>query len=348
MPNSIENKKLIESFFYGELPEKERFEFEERFVSDAALFDEVKAFEDDLIESYVRGWMGPVQRSIFEQKFLTTDKRRERVEFSHVLIEKVNELSQRDVAKVANSVYPADHSIWEKLGAFLFSPKIALTAAAALIAAGFGGWVLYQSFSGSGIETVKNPDPTVIRTPESTFSPTPNSRSQDLTPENGETADNPNSGDSTETNDSVERVGTNQMGKPTPEVIKPRAEKPPVTTKTPIPPRTVNPPNPVIALFPGLVRSGGKLNELSLADGAKGATLRLNLESVDYKVYEARLSDASGNVIYQKEDLTTARSKVSVFVSSRNLKKGDYILKLYGKNAAGENESVADYQFRVN
>ncbi len=64
-----ENEKLIERFLSGEMPEDERFDFEERFITDADLFEEVKAFEDDLIEKYVRGWMNPAEAAKFEQIF---------------------------------------------------------------------------------------------------------------------------------------------------------------------------------------------------------------------------------------------------------------------------------------
>lgn len=104
----------------------------------------------------------------------------------------------------------------------------------------------------------------------------------------------------------------------------------------------------MLALFAGTLRSEGKTNELNLPKNAKGATLQLNLESVDYKNYQAELTDADGNVIFQSGRLTANKSKINFFIPSKNLNKGDYIIKLYGKNDSGENESAADFQFRVN
>ena len=136
------------------MPEEERFEFEERFIKDADLFEEIKVVEDELIEKYVRGWMNPAERSKFEQIFLTTNKRRERVEFSRHLIKKLKNRKKRSPLKKTRKHVSAE-SVWDRLAAIFLYPKIAMAGVLALIFAVFGSWVLYKNFGGKS-EIVKN------------------------------------------------------------------------------------------------------------------------------------------------------------------------------------------------
>ncbi len=347
MPKKTDNKKLITSFFNGELPEDERFKFEQEFIANADLFDEVKAFEDDLIERYVRGWMDPAQRSAFEQKFLTTNKRRERVEFSHAFIEKIGELSKPAPDVVVQSETSDAETTWHKIAAFLFSPKIVLTAAALVVAAVFGSWVAYQNVSDRGVEIVKNPDPSATsgETPESAFTPSPAKSPDKIKPENKEQSEDITEDVAGDSNESDEKTVEAPAATPKPDKDVPKVEK---TPSKGVPPRSVKPPvNPVIALFPGIVRSGGDINELSLPKGSKGASIILNIENTDYKRFSARLTDPDGKALYQRNSLRPKGTKIRIFVPANSLKRGDYIIKLSGENSEGINESVADFQFRV-
>ena len=103
----------------------------------------------------------------------------------------------------------------------------------------------------------------------------------------------------------------------------------------------------MLALFAGSVRSEGKSNELNLPKTSKGASFVLNLESQDYQTYRAEIVDQNGNIVYRSGKLKARSSKINTFVPSKNLKRGDYILKLYGFNSQNEEESTADFQFRV-
>ncbi len=342
MPINLENEKLIQKFLYGEMPEEERFEFEERFITDANLFQRIKVSEDELIEKYVRGWMNPAERSEFEQNFPTTAKRRERIEFSRQLFNKIEEQKQKSVLVKKNERITAEESVWDKLTGLFLTPKTAMAAAFAVLVVVFGSWILYQNLGTLKTEVVKNQNSDISETPQRTFSPTPEISPENIKPESENNAENPNI-------ESVETPAenTNELIKETPkpdktdEVIK----QTPVLKKTPTPQTA---PNPVLALFAGTLRSGGKNNVLKLPENAKGAVLLLNLESIDYKIYRAELTDADGNLLFQKDGLKANKSKINLFIPADKLTKGDYLLKLYGKNDSGENESAADFQFRVN
>ena len=346
----LENEKLIKQFLFGEMPEEERFEFEERFITDADLFEQIKASEDELIEKYVRGWMNSAERTEFEKFFLTTVKRRERVEFSRQMFNKIDDQKEKAIPVKKNDGVIAEESIWQKLGGLFLSPKIAMATAFAVLITVFGSWFLYKNLNNKNPEFVKNQDSNATEVPKQTFSPTPKIPSAE-SPQ--KTEDESNESTESAVNNSPEQVN-NSNGEtikvpnkiPTPKNQK--KEK----NKTPVPPPNhkvqENAPNPVLTLFAGTLRSSGKNNVLNLAANPKTAMLRLNLESINYKTYRAEITDADGRVVFQSENLKSKTSIINLPISAKNLKQGDYMVKLYGENDLGRNESVADFQFRVN
>ncbi len=330
MPTKTENEEIIRRFLLGEMSESERTEFEERFIEKAELFEEIKAFEDDLIERYVRGWLNTAERSEFERAFLTTETRRERVEFARQFINKI-----RSEAAAAVQNKSESKSVWQNLTDIFLTPKIAVATAFSLLLVAFGSWFMYQNLFTQDVEIVKDDNSNIPETPAPIIELPPQNLNQN-TDENVSESLNLNK----------DEANSQKTETPTPTPIKtPEIEKTPSPKKTP---QRRKVPNPVLALFSGTLRSGGKTGVLNLPKEAEGGTLQLNLENVDYQIFKAELNDADANVIFQKGNLRSGNSKINVFIPARNLKKGDYILKLYGRNASGEFESVADFQFRVN
>jgi hypothetical protein len=65
-------------YLLGELEEEEQARLEERLFTDRH-YDQLLAVEDDLIEAYARGELSASQREHFEEHYLQTSDRRERV-----------------------------------------------------------------------------------------------------------------------------------------------------------------------------------------------------------------------------------------------------------------------------
>jgi hypothetical protein len=86
---------------------------------------------------------------------------------------------------------------------------------------------------------------------------------------------------------------------------------------------------------------------LKLPKNAPGATLRLNLESADYKIYSIEIVDPDGAPVFKSGGLKPRRKLLDVYVPAAKLAPGDYLVRLSARNAAGETDSVADYSFRV-
>ncbi len=304
---NLYNETEIRRFLLGELEEKERTAFEEKFLADEDFFAQIRVAEDELIESYVRGTLA--EKAKFERNFLTTKKRRERVAFTRAMIGKLSEKPQTVEEKT-----PFFASLIE----FFRQPRIAFGAAFALLFLVSGFWFLV---SRKPVEIVRQ------ITPTPTIQPITNQTAIVNQTPNVNVAVNSNLPEKRESNKANTTIET-------PKKVE---EKPKEIVA-----------NPVLALFAGVVRSDGKTNELNLPRNSQGANLVLNLEAQDYQTYRAEIVDQNGNIIYRSGKLRARNSKIFAFVPSKNLKRGDYLLKLYGFNSQNEEESAADFQFRVN
>ncbi|MCU0237890.1 MAG: hypothetical protein MUC29_00480 [Pyrinomonadaceae bacterium] len=320
-------------FLLGEMPENERELFEQNFIADEELFENLRVAEDELIENYVRGNLTNVDKQKFEANFLITEKRRERVAFTREMLRKLN---LETVSKQPETLIETT-SFWQTLVGLFKQPQFAFGSALAILAIIFGGWFLLRS-SEKSVDIVQNtptptpivlitPTPQIVETP--TVTPTPKIETNINQP-------NKNVNKQTIENRQIEKeIEANLNNQNSNTQTKPKDEKAKPTIST-------------LALFVGSVRGDGKTNNLNLPKNSGGANLQLNLENQDYKIYRTEIIDQNGNVIYRSGKMSAKKSRLNTFVPANKLKRGDYIVKVYGKNPQGEDESVADYQFRVN
>src|SRR5262245_40502598 len=85
------NEKLITSFLLGELSESDRASVEERFFVDDHFYTQLLALQEELASDYVQGRLSSEQRQHFEQHFMQSARRRQRVDFAAVLHRAVTE-----------------------------------------------------------------------------------------------------------------------------------------------------------------------------------------------------------------------------------------------------------------
>jgi len=118
----------MKRYLLGRASPEERVDLENRYFSDASLFERLTEAENDLIDSYVRGELSDFDRQEFERQYLGSPQRRARVQFANALTEISQESGQ--VASVQKS------SFWQSL-TFLFSqssPKLRWGLAAGAVA----------------------------------------------------------------------------------------------------------------------------------------------------------------------------------------------------------------------
>ncbi len=322
--DELNNETEIRQFLLGEMSDNQRNAFEEKFVADEDFFEQIRVAEDELIESYVRGTLPAAEKEKFERAFLTTERRRSRVDFTRAMLEQLTRQKESVVVKKTDTT-AARPSVWDSVTDFFKTPKLAFGAAFALLFLIFGGWFLLRNPNQTEITREITPPPTVETT---------QAQNQILPP-------NQNNSVNSDTN---------------------IAEKPPVNKNSPAnvnqaTPNTnqnTNAPKqdsvvpPILALFAGTVRGEGKMPVLNLPAGTRGANLQLNLESQDYKIYLVEIVDADGNLVSKNNNLKPRNSKINLLVPAAKLRNGDYIVRLSALNAQNASESVADYTFRVN
>ncbi len=322
----LHNETEIRRFLLGELPADARIAFEERFVADESLFEQISVAEDELIESYVRGTLSPAEKVNFEREFLSTEPRRQRVTFTRSMLGKINK--EQEIAVTKKTETAAAHtSVWDSIANFFKAPKLAFGAAFALLVMIFGGWLLLKNTNQTEIAKQITPTPTaeIIE---------PNLNKNAVINQNNSVDPNKNA---------AANVPENRNDLPKTNQVAPDKNQNSNSLK-----QSSKPITPILALFAGGVRGEGKMPELNLPKKAAGANLQLNLESIDYKTYSIEIVNPDGNLIFKNGKLKVRNSKINLFVPAQKLPVGDYIIKLSALNPTGETESVADYSFRVN
>ena len=310
----FDNEKEIRRFLLGEMTDGERTAFEEKFIAeDSEFFDEINVTEDELIESYIRGTLSSAEKQKFEQNFLISKTRRQRVAFTREMFDRLSAKKTETIAE--------NPSVWNSVAEFFKTPRFAFGAAFMILVLVSGFWFLVfrNSNENSLIVQQITPTPTILPAPQKIEN---NS--------NIAVDSNVNSSNVPETN---KNSPSNTQENPNKNQLKDAIPKPVVAT---------------IALFAGTVRSEGKIRELNLTKDTKGANFQLNLENEDYQTYRAEIVDADGNVIYRSGKINARKARINAFFPTAKLKKGDYFVKLYAFNSSGEEESAADFQFRVN
>ncbi len=102
--------QTIIRYLLNELSAEDQARFEEAYLSDGGLFEQVRALEEELIENYVKGDLSGRERRRFERHYLASDQRRARIEAAREL---VRACSPKSSTKTAT-----DDNIWSKF----FSP----------------------------------------------------------------------------------------------------------------------------------------------------------------------------------------------------------------------------------
>jgi hypothetical protein len=122
-------------YLLGTAPPGERAEVEHAYLSDRDQFEELNEAENDLIDAYVRGRLSAADRKEFEKHYLSSQQRRERVQFAAAFAEVSRELKQSEAA--------AEPSFWNRLRSSFGEPLLrwqwslaAMAVAAVLVIAG--------------------------------------------------------------------------------------------------------------------------------------------------------------------------------------------------------------------
>src|SRR5882672_1685586 len=135
MRNDAQRKPLITDYLLGRVSLQERAEFEEQYLSNDDLFEEVVAAENDMIDAYVRGKLAVAEQKLFETYFLSSPERRERVQFARSL------MNYAPAARSSAGAAETPVGGWQIFGGVpITRAQLALAAVVLLAVAGFS-WI---------------------------------------------------------------------------------------------------------------------------------------------------------------------------------------------------------------
>ncbi len=97
MKRHSDNQEII-NYLLGALSEAELERFEQRYLEDESVFQELQETEEELIDDYVNGVLTVEQREQFEKYFLSSPERREKLKFAHGLTAHATEWKKKHVA----------------------------------------------------------------------------------------------------------------------------------------------------------------------------------------------------------------------------------------------------------
>jgi hypothetical protein len=326
MKEFLENEQTAVRYLFGELSNVERDEFEERLFLDQDLSLSVDNVENDLIDDYARGELESDVKRKFEEKFLTSESRRERVRLAKVLQTKV--FNERPLVTVV-----PETTFWQSWTDFFRVPSLvwAGSLAIALLMLLLGGFWLLRPTENNPIVKIDD-NQNVSNEPIKQISP-------QVSPSVIETPSNSNAAPE----------------KPKPAPLKKQTEKEP--KPEPVPQKTANEPPPMpkprhvfaFSLLPTL--RNGENPVLNVPPNVSLVRLRVvHRNQEEFIKYRAEIRNSDGETVWSQEipvNRKTRSQPLVLNVESDTLKPDTYELALLGVTREGQFEETNFYNFVV-
>lgn len=334
MKEVLENERQAIRYLFGELANAERDEFEERLFLDQDMSLLVDNVENDLIDEYVRGELEFDEKRRFEQKFLISESRRERVRLAKVLQTKVfNEKPLQAAPKV---------SFWQPLANFFRVPNSVWVGSLAvvLLMIALGGLWLSRPAENSQIVKIDD-NQNVSNQPIKQISP-------QISPSLIGNSSN------SKTMANIEPSANTAPEKPKPAPLKKQDGKEPKPESAPQKPSAA-PPMPeqrrifAFSLLPTL--RNGENPVLNIPPNTPIVRLRVvHRNQEEFIKYRVEIRNSDGDTIWSQE-IPVSRKKSSqpliLNVESDTLKPDTYELELLGVTPEGQFEETNFYNFVV-
>jgi len=313
-------------YLLGELSEQEQAQLEESYFTDDALFERFLAVKDEMIDAYARGDLSGQKRERFEQHFLASEPRRERVEEARGFIRAVTAASTNTVTvDRTNPAHTAASTSWWQSISKLFASRSLVwqgALAALLLVALAGSWVLVRHFQNQRAERERVQNEEAAR------------RRQEQ--ERGRAVVPP----------------ANSNGLPTNPTVTPVPQRTP-----PSKPADKHAPQPApaqvasIVLLPFTSRDGNGSSPLVLRSDTREVVLHLVVKGDEYRRFDVVLQTVNGEQVLSRRGLKaksrSSRKSVTLTLDPSVFHHQDYIVTLTGLTAGGKLEAIGDYYFRV-
>jgi cell division protein FtsB len=309
-----DNEQILVRYLLGEMGEDEQEQVEEMYFGDEEFFDRLLIVEDELIDAYARQKLSELERERFENYFLRSPERRERVEFAKAWVELFSRTPESDRDKKP-SLLPRPYIGFSRLKQAAFFIPL---AAAILLLFGLTWLFLQNGKLRSALEQAQAASVELER------------KELDLEQQMAEQRAR---------NEEVvqelanERSASNQQS---PENQAPEKQSPKIAS---------------FVLTAGLTRGAGSVNAVAIPKGSDTVKLETYFRQGDYKEYRTAIRTAEGAEVWSQPKLR-AQSKgpiktIALKLPANLLHSGEYILTVSGVNSREENEIINEYPFKV-
>jgi hypothetical protein len=316
-------EKICEQYLLGELTESERQQIEEAYFADDSLFERFLAVKDDLLDAYVRGGLSGAKLKSFEQHFLSSQPRRQRVEETRDLIQVTSAVSIDTPAFAASPKLSNDNRLsWWQLIATRHPVMWRTGLVAALLLLMAGGYAVVRQLR--------------VRSEEE--------RARNATKPPDEKIGNENATQKQAPTPDVNTGGERAISSPSPL----QGVSPEIMTKTP--PRSAAQ-IASLTLLPINTRETGSANSLTIGPEQRLVRLNLVFGGGVYDSFEVSVRTVDGQDVIRRRGLkaiSNAGGKTVVLTfDSSLLSRQDYIATLRGWIKSGKLETINEYYFRV-
>ncbi|MDQ2745921.1 MAG: hypothetical protein M3T96_01510 [Acidobacteriota bacterium] len=314
---TISDQKL-KAYFLGALTAADAARLEEECASSKDLTEQAQVVETELADEYLRGTFSASERRLFEENYLTTEARRDKLRLAD------------NLWKVANEnrvpIQASAPSIWQTL--FGGQRRLAFGGLLAILV---GGAVLFVWLN-------SDQPAEIARWENGGQSPAPNAEIPMKESSVNGVNEHPNF-DSTDNN--LRKNGSETAA---PKSNHAPVVKPAPTAKPIAPPAPPAPTLATFALLPGTLRGEGE-QFIKIKAKTESLNLRLTLPkaAAKYESYRAVLQTADGEIVDTSPNLKFP----NIFLPAAKLENKTYLVLLEGQNAQNPAESVAEYAFRV-
>lgn len=303
------------------MSEQEQAQLEEAYFADDALFERFLAVKDGLVDAYARGALGGQKRREFEQHFLSSEPRRQRVEEARGFIRAVSSHSRR--ADLGKELGRSSDGWWRRFVSetFTFRRWVWRGALAALVLVALAGSFLFvKRLQSQRTERERALNEAAARRQQE------EERARAVIPS---------------VNDN--RMPTN----PTPT----RGSETTPTPKTPSKQSQVPAQVASLYLSPFSPRDATASNSLLLRPDTTAVRLQLAFKGDGYRSYEVMVRTMDGRQVFSRRELKATSGatgqNVTITVAPSIFSHQDYIITLNGLNAQGKLDPIGDYYFRV-
>jgi hypothetical protein len=313
----LENEQHLRSFLLGNLNPDEQQSIEQRLMADSVALEELNWIEDELIDDYLEGNLPEHEKKRFEDLFLLAPERQHKLDFAYALKRYVAEHRPEEKAR----------TIWKKPWLASWRPQDpiliwSLAASLILIVAG-GSWSALQisklrkALGQAGAEISQK-------------------QLMELQNRNSELAS------ALQQEQSIRK----QLEQESANLKSRDRDNSSFLLREQVQSALIS-----VTLSPGLLRDTGGPQKIHIPSGTHMAQFDLKMEPQDYPRYQVTLQRVDKDKIWTQISPPTESVVEGQFfrliVPAQIFQPGDYVLKLSGISATGDNEDIGNYYFRV-